>query len=155
MAVKNYTTGIPSEKTIMEIEQILVRFGAKGILKEYIGSQTSCIMFYLEREGQKIPFKLPMSIEKARNVIVKAVKEKKLPYRFSQEPLRSEQAQRVGWRLIKDWIHLQLSLLEVEFAEPLELLLPYAYNPVENKTIYEKIIENKEKFLAIEDKENG
>jgi len=150
MAVRNYTTSITSGKTIMEIEQILVKFGARGIYKEYSGSKVSGIMFYLVKDSQKIPFKIPMSLEKSRTIITKAVQEGKLPKRFSYEPLRSEQGERVAWRIIKDWIDSQLSLLEMEFADAVEILLPYAYNVVENKTMYQKFIERKEEYLALE-----
>src|SRR3990167_2888146 len=69
MAVRNYTTKIATEKTIMEIETILVKFGAGGIYKEYIGRKINSIMFYIEYKGQKIPFKIPLSIEKTRTII--------------------------------------------------------------------------------------
>lgn len=153
MTIRNYTTQISTEKTIMEIEQILVKFGARGILKEYEGSKVSALMFYLIKDNQKIPFKIPMSIEKSRTVIKKAVEEKKLAYKYLNEPLRSEQGERVTWRIIKDWIDSQLSLLEINFADAIEILLPYAYDSVENKTMYQKFIENKSKYIALEQKE--
>ena len=153
MTIRNYTTQIPVDKTIMEIEQILIKFGAKGIYKEYNGSKISGLMFYLERDGQKIPFKIPTSIEKSRRVIMKAVEEKKLPKKFYDEPFRTEQGERVCWRIIKDWIDSQLSLLEINFADAVEILLPYAYNPIEDKTMYQKFMENKKEYLALEDKQ--
>ena len=128
MAVRNYTTQIQVEKTITEIESIILKFGAKGIYKEYSGSKINGLMFYIEKDGQKIPFKIPMSIEKSRRVVENAVKEGKLPRKFMQEPLRSEQGERIAWRIIKDWIDSQLSLFEMQFADAIEILLPYAYN---------------------------
>ena len=56
----------------------------------------------------------------------------------------------VAWRIIKDWIDSQLSLLEMNFADAVQIFLPYAYNPVENKTMYEKFLDNKEEYLALE-----
>lgn len=152
MAIRNYTTQIDVNKTLMEIETILVKFGAKGILKEYQGSKINSLMFFLVKDNQKIPFKIPMSIEKSRTVIVKAVNEGKLPRKYLQEPLRSDQAERVCWRIIKDWIDSQLSLLELNFAEATEILLPYAYDYGEQKTLYQKFLENKGKYLALENK---
>lgn len=153
MVVRNYTTKIHVEKTVMEIEQILIKFGARGIYKDYQGSKLSGIMFYLIKDGHKIPFKIPMNIEKSRTIITKAVREGKLPKRFLEEPLRSEQGERVVWRIIKDWIDSQLSLLEMEFADAIEILLAYAYNVVEQKTMYQKFIEKKEDYLALEHQE--
>ena len=36
-------------------------------------------------------------------------------------------------------------------AEAIEILLPYAYNVVEDKTMYQKFIEKKDEYLALED----
>lgn len=155
MAVKNITSKIDADKTIMEIEKILSKFGAKAILKEYSGENVICLSFYIESPtGPKIPFRLPMNIEKARYVITKAVNERKLPQRFKQEPYRTNQAMIVGWRIIKDWIHSQLSLFEIEFANPVEIFLPYAWNPITEKTLYQEIESNKFKNLSLEDKSN-
>jgi len=152
IAVRNYTTSIKPEKTIAEIEQILVKFGAEGIYKEYANGKVIGLMFYILNKGEKIPFKLPMVIEKCRSIINKALEEKKLPSRYYNEPLRSEQGERVAWRIIKDWIDSQLSLFQINFADAVEILFPYAYNAVEDKTMYQKFIENKEKYLALEEK---
>lgn len=152
--VKNITSNISPEKSIMEIEQILVTFGAKKILKEYKGSQTVAISFIIELDdGKNIPFKLPMKIEKARAIIEKAVHEKKLPRKFLSEPYRSEKAQIVGWRVIKDWIHSQLSFFEIQYADPVEIFLPYVYNPETGQTFYEQIKEKQFDKLVIEHKE--
>lgn len=153
MTIKNYTTQIKTEKTVMEIEQILVKFGAQGIYKEYQSSRLSGIMFFLVKNNEKIPFKIPLSLEKTRTIVTYAVRDGKLARKYLEEPLRSEQGERIGWRVIKDWIHSQLSLLEINFADALEILLPYAYNVVENKTMYQKFLESKDSLLALENKE--
>jgi len=149
--VKNYTTSIKAEKTISEIEQILVKFNAQGIYKEYQGQRVSSIMFFIVKDNQKIPFKLPMSLEKSRTVVVKAVNAGKLPQRFLNEPLRTEQGERVAWRVLKDWIHSQLSLIEIELVDAIQIFLPFVYDTVQDKTLYQKFIEKKEQFIALED----
>lgn len=150
MRIKNYTTSVSSQKTIMIIEEILVEFGAEGIYKTYQGNKVSSIMFYIMKEGQKIPFKIPMRLSKCRKIINLLVDAKKLPKRYLNEPLRSEQGERVAWRVIKDWIESQLTLFEIEFADSIEILLPYAYDATQDKTVYEKFLEKKENFIALE-----
>ena len=147
--IKNYTTKVPVDRTILEIERLLVKFNAKGIYKEYKGNQISGLMFFIEKDGQKIPFKIPVQLEKVRNIVQDAVDSKKLPSKYSSEPLRSEHGSRIMWRIIKDWIESQLSLYEINFADELQIFLPYAFNMAENKTIYEKFIENKEQLLSL------
>ena len=143
---------IKPEKTIMELEQILVKFNARGILKEYSGGVVDSVAFYIEKNGRNIPFKMPMKLECARRVVVKAVDEGKLPSKFRDEPHHTEKARIVGWRIIKDWVHSQLSMLEVEFADPVELLLPFVYDDVEKRTLYDKIVDDG-KLLPYLDKE--
>lgn len=147
MAIKNITSMIKPEKTIMEIERILIDFGARGILKEYSGRRVDSLSFYIERDGNKIPFKMPMKIESARRMVEQAVKDRNLPNKFKDEPFRTEKAEIVGWRVIKDWIHSQLSLIEIQFADPIELLLAYVYDSKTNKTFFEKIQKNPQMLL--------
>lgn len=155
MIVKNFSTQIKVEKTIMEIERILVKFNAQGIYKEYEGQRVSGLMFFMIKDNEKIPFKIPMSIQKSKTVIKYAVEKGKLPQRFLQEPLLSSQGQRVSWRIIKDWIHSQLSLIEINYAEPTEIFLPYIYDIKQDKTLYDKFIENKEKYISLENKDES
>lgn len=119
-------------------------------MKEYSGGRVCSLSFIIQFESQQIPFKLPLNIEKSRSLIQKAVNEKKLPQRYLNEPLRTEQGLRVGWRIIKDWIHSNLSLMEIEFANPVEIFLPYMHDRLANKTLYEKFVDNKESFLGLE-----
>ena len=153
MTVKNISSNIAPEKTIMELEQLLAKFGAKMIVKEYEGESVVAISFYiLAPTGEKIPFKLPMKLEKARKVIENAAEARKLPLKYKEEPYRTEKALIVGWRIIKDWVHSMLSLYEIDYADPVEIFFPYAYNPISEKTLYDNFLENKFDGLALEEK---
>lgn len=149
MPVRNYTTSIKADKTIGEIEKILLEFGANSIYKEYVGSKVSSIVFSIEVDEQKVMFKMPFYLDRCRCIIEDAVAEKKLLQRFLKEPLRFDQGERVAWRVIKDLIHSQLSMFKIKYAEPLQLLLADAYNPVTNQTMFELVDGNKKKFLAL------
>ena len=54
--LKNYTTGIPADKSIFEIEAILLKFGATTIQKE-MASDGKCtyLAFKLNGRGIKLP----------------------------------------------------------------------------------------------------
>ena len=49
-----------------------------------------------------------------------------------------EQARRVGWRIIKDWLEAQMALLELNMVKIQEVFLPYIIG-IDGKTIYEKL----------------
>ena len=50
-----------------------------------------------------------------------------------------EQARRVAWRIIKDWIDAQLALVEVRLVSLPEVFLPYAVSPRSGRTLYEEL----------------
>ncbi len=133
--LKNYTTSISSVKSVMEIEQLLGAFGAIAILKEYSGDGcVKSLSFKILTEHGEMPFKLPLKERhiaeyRARQVSALSAKESR------KNDL--ETARRIGWRIIKDWLHSQLSLIQFNMVKPEEVLLPYLYNTVEDKTFYE------------------
>jgi len=151
MAVKNIHTRIAPEKTITEIIKLLTQFGAKKILQDLDNSGNIVgVSFLIELQEKAIPIRLPMKVDKARAIIEQAVEERKLTKKFLYEPERTEQALRVGWRIIKDWVHSQLSLVQMNYAEPIEIFLSYVYDIKTEKTVYEQMLEGKLKTLALE-----
>lgn len=153
VAIKNYTTKIPVEKTISEIEEILAKAGAKKILKDYDGvGNISAVSFMVAVDNRDIPFKLPIDLQAWTALIDRAVDEKKLPKRFMQD---ADQARRVGWRVIKDWIDAQMALVETKIVKIDQVFLPYVYDIKTDQTLYEKFIEHKEKFIALPESSNN
>jgi hypothetical protein len=49
-----------------------------------------------------------------------------------------EQALRVGWRIIKDWVEAQMAIVESELAGVAEVFLPYAVTK-SGTTLYKHI----------------
>ena len=47
-----------------------------------------------------------------------------------------EQAERVAWRIIKDWVEAQMAILESEMVEIDEIFLPYMVNQ-SGQTLFE------------------
>ena len=151
MAIKNFTTKIPSEKSIAEIETILAKHGAKKILKDYDGAENIiAVSFMVTIDNQDIPFKLPIDLNAWIALLNKAVKEKKLARRFEND---AAQARRIGWRVIKDWIDAQMALIETKTVKLDQVFLPYIWDMRDDKTLYQKFVENKSKFIALEEGE--
>ncbi len=163
-AILNYTTKIPVETTIAEIEKMLADSGASKILKDYDQeSNVSSISFTLVTEKGELPFKLPMNKES----VLQVLKNQSGEYRrqksrsggYGQQVrvipdsmVNKEQADRVGWRIIKDWLEAQLALFFLQMVKIEEIFLPYMYNAKEDKTMFQmleekgfdKLIEHKE-----------
>ena len=163
MAILNYTTKIPVETTIAEIEKMLAESGAKKILKEYDNeNQISTISFVIQSEDKNIPFKLPMNVE----AVLQTLQNQSGEYRRSksksggygkqvrvipQNMINMEQARRVGWRIIKDWLEAQLALFFLQMVKIEEIFLPYMYNEKTGKTMFQ-LLEERNFDMQIEHK---
>lgn len=152
MALKNYTTSISVEKTMMEIEGILAKNGATHIYKMYNNQGIPvALAFKAIVADQMIAFKLPMEEDKILVVFKNAVHKKELPSKYFND---IDQARRTGWRIIKDWISAQMALLEIRVAKFEEIFLPYMYDEKQDKTLYQIMAEQKFKMPQLEYKQN-
>lgn len=146
MAILNYTTQIDAFKTVSEIEYILMKHKAKSIMKNYEGESISGLSFLIDTGRQQVPVKLPVRIDECLEVLKR---EKKNSPRSNIKATR-EQAERVAWRILKDWIESQMALLDIEMVRFEEIFLPYI-ELQGGETIYEKL--NRQQFL-LEDVDN-
>ena len=61
-----------------------------------------------------------------------------------------EQATRVGWRIIKDWLEAQLALFFLQMVKIEEIFLPYMYNDKTGQTMFQ-MLEKRDFKLQLED----
>lgn len=120
--ILNYTTDIPVQKTIGEIQILLVRAKASAIAFDYDDSQNiKSVFFKIKRQdGTELPFKLPA---KAEEVYQKLYAGKSGEWRYKEA--RMEQSRKTAWRIIYTWLKAQMALLELEMVKAEELFLPY------------------------------
>ena len=136
MAILNYTTTIDAFKTVSEIEYILIKHGAKSIMKNYDGGTVTALSFLIDTGVQQIPIRLPAKIDNCLNVLRK---EKKENPRKQIKDTR-EQAERVAWRILKDWVEAQMALMDIEMVRFEEIFLPYIETNT-GQTLYERLEE--------------
>lgn len=138
MAILNYTTTVDAYKTVAEIEYILVKHGAKSIMKNYSGETIVGLSFLLDTGYQQIPVRLPVKIDECLRILLK---EKKSSPRSNIKATR-EQAERVAWRILKDWVEAQMALLDIEMVRFEEIFLPYIETK-NGQTIFQRLEEKK------------
>lgn len=131
MAILNYTTSIEAEKTISEITKCLVKHGATKIVADYQDLLPCAVTFCLTVDGQMVAFSLPANYE---GVLQSMKKDKKVPQRLCTK----EQALRVSWRIVKDWVEAQMAIVEAKLADAAEVFLPYAVTKT-GTTLYKEI----------------
>jgi hypothetical protein len=140
MPILNYTTSIESKKSISEIQDCLAKHGATKITVDYVNLLPSAVTFCLEINGTTLGFSLPA---KYLGVLKAMQKNKKVP----RSKCTEEQAQRVAWRIVKDWVEAQMALTEAQLAEMAEVFLPYAVTKNGN-TLYNEIKDGGMKMLT-------
>lgn len=133
------TTQIAPDKTAMEISSLLSEFGANQIMTSYHEGDVVGLSFAIEKNGIRIPFKLPIKWEQ---VMIAMQNDRKTPRNLCNK----KQAIRTAWRLILRWVQAQLALVEARAVELEEVFLPYA----ETKgglTVYELYTDSRFKML--------
>ena len=133
MAILNYTTTVEAFKTVAEIEHVLVKHGAKSIMKNYDGETITGLSFLIDTGAQQIPVRLPVKIDECLVILMEEKKNGTKNIKATRE-----QAERVAWRILKDWIEAQMALLDVHMVRFEEIFLPYI-ETCNGKTVYERL----------------
>ena len=106
--IANYTTEVPIFRTTGEIQKILVHHGASGIAFQYSeNGLLNGIVFKVQGPEGPVAFQLPARWERVQA----ALKAQGVPPRFRTP----EHAQRVTWRLLRDWLRAQVGE-EIQFS---------------------------------------
>lgn len=139
MGILNYSTGVSSEKTIAEIQKILVKHGAHKIVTDYKDGLPISVTFCLTINDNLTGFSLPANY----SGVLKAMKaDRKIENRFCNP----EQAQRVAWRIIKDWVEAQMAIVQAQLADMAEVFLPYLITK-SGSTLYNEVKSGSIKLL--------
>jgi hypothetical protein len=125
MALLNYTTTIEPEQTIGEIQKMLSRYNVAAMMTEYDGPQVSAVSFKLDISGKPLAFKLPCNW-RAVAEILKSTPAARRNVRLKKGDTMDDQAVRVAWRVIKDWMEAQLALVEIRMVTIPQVFLPWA-----------------------------
>lgn len=136
MPILNYTTSIAVEKTVGQIQGALAQAGAQAVLTEYDSDRVlSALSFRMLHQNVMVSFRLPAQIDKIYVILQN-------DDRVTRKLKSREQAARVSWRIIKDWVEAQLAIVEAEQAQMVEVFLPYAQNPTTGETLFNQLAES-------------
>lgn len=134
MLLKNYTSTVPIERTIARIEQVLAQAGACSISKDYApGGRLAAITFHIELPNRRLAVRLPADSDKVYQSLAAEVKK---PHRGTLDRLR-EQSGRTAWKLMQDWVEVQLSLIKMQQADFIQVFLPYVWDG--EQTFYQQL----------------
>ena len=138
--ILNYSTKVPAEQTIGEIQKMLSKHGVLAMMTEYEGQNVSAVSFKMNVNGQAIGYKLPCNWR-----AVLAVFEKQ-GIRLRNGGTKEDQAIRTAWRVIKDWTEAQLALVEINMVTIPQIFLPYTIMR-DGKTLADHVEKNPQFLL--------
>lgn len=117
MPILNYTTKVDVYTTLGAIQGNLVKHGAKKIMQDYDEQgHISALSFLIDTPAGMRGIRLPANVNAVQAVLTR-----------QKVKCDREQAERVAWRIVKDWVEAQ-AILESEMVQMDEIFLPYMVN---------------------------
>lgn len=135
MKLKNRTSSVSVDKTISRIEQILAQAGANNIIKEYKDGvlDAFCFGIKLPPENRQILIRLPAHVDAVYDCLKGRLKK---PRSGTLDNLK-KQSERTAWKIIQDWVEVQMSLIQMQKVDFLQIFLPFVFNG--KTTFYESL----------------
>lgn len=129
MPLLNYTTTVPVARTVAQVHGLLVEAGARSISTNYdAAAHPIGLGFLVETLHGERSFSMPVVADRVQRVLVR----EGVPGRYSTP----EHAERVAWRIVKDWLEAQLAIIRTEMVTLDQVMLPYMQDDA-GRTVYE------------------
>lgn len=123
----NYSTNVPVDRTLAEIQALLGRSGAAAVATTYADGTPTGVQFVLRLAGTEHAYMLPVDVDAMHRTLQAA--ERRGDFRGSRKAAGTfsspAHARRVAWRVVKDWLEAQLALTSAGQARLEQVMLPY------------------------------
>lgn len=127
MPLLNYTTEVPASRSIGQITSALVAAGASEVLTSYEAGAPAGLAFVLPTPHGLRQYRLPVDVA----AVEKVLERQRVAPRYRTRP----HAERVAWRILKDWMEAQLAIASTQMVAIDEVMLPYML--IGESTVYD------------------
>jgi len=140
--IANYTTEVTAEKSAFEIQTMLRNHGAAAVSIRYGSDKNPSGLAFLinTRLGAvPVPFELPANVAAVEKLLLNLRTKKPETWHSDYKQVMQrvhDQAARVAWRILWDWVRAQLAIIETEMVTIDQVFLPYLKDNHGN-TVYE------------------
>lgn len=149
MPLLNYTTEVPATRSIAEITRILQEGGASAIMLENgPDREIVAVSFMMDTTFGRLPFSIPANVGAVIATINAEIRADDAKVRARSNYRRKiprslfgnkQQAERIAWRIAKDWIEAQMAITTIGSAKMEQIMLPFA--TINGKSFYQRLIE--------------
>jgi hypothetical protein len=136
-----YTTVVPVSRTVGEITAMLAEHGADAIGVTYADKRPTGVNFLLTTLGGQAAYALPVDPAGTLRVLQRAKEASVRPKHRTPE-----QAERVAWRVVRQWLEAQLAMVDAQIASLDQIMLPY--RQVDGRSVYELVSEQQAAISA-------
>lgn len=140
--LKNYTSDVPAGQTIWRIQQVLLKAGVSSIEMDYgPAREVVALTFRIQFDPARppLPIRMPAKVKEAQDALWLAYADgdkltpdgEAIAWGSRKNKKRKdflEQGERTAWKLMQDWIEVQLSLIELRQVEPAQVFLSYVWD---------------------------
>lgn len=161
MNLKNYTSDVPASQTIFKIQSILIKARVTNIAMDYgPDGEVIAVTFGVQVVAEKPPMliRMPANVDACQRALWTAYVDGDKTYTAAsgdeyigwgnKKKKRSdfrEQAKRTAWKIVQDWLEVQLSMIALEQAEFAQVFLPYFWDG--KQSFYSRL--KQDNFLAL------
>lgn len=154
MPLLNYTTSVPVSRTVTEVSRLLAGAGARAVTTRYDGAREAGLSFVLDGPHGERWFTMPVDIKGVHAVLLRQYQDGELGRGQRGKSLCSpEHAARVAWRIAREWLAVQLALVDARMASLDQVMLPYLHVGQDaggrEITLYDRYVEHEQGALAI------
>lgn len=136
----NYTTSVSAARTIAEVQKLLVGAGARTVMVTYDEDQRPAgLSFAVPSAFGMRTYALPVEASKVHAVLQRQ--------RLERRYTTPEHAEKVAWRIIKDWLEAQLAITATEMVAFEQIMLPYMHTD-SGRTVYEQLRADAQRALG-------
>jgi len=136
MPLLNYTTSVEAVRTAALVIEILVKAGARQVMTTYDDSGRPVGLAFATQTVHGVrTFTLPVNAA----AVEIALRKDRVPPRYQGRA----QAERVAWRIMKDWVEAQLAIVRTGMVTFDQIMLPFmhAEGGLEGRTVYEMYVD--------------
>jgi hypothetical protein len=134
--IKNYTSSVPANRSMMHIEEQLIKHGANEILKWYDDSTRKILglAFIVKSGNNTVPFRLPVNVDNVEKYLIKELR----PTSPTAKEKISAQAERTAWKLLSDAIDIQMAQIDLDQTKLSQAFMGYVYDHTKKETMFDK-----------------
>lgn len=138
MPIKNYTTKIAPEKTIGEIQGLLLTWKVREVSIRWDDQGApAALWFVLPTKWGERSYLMPANVDGVWAVLRRTV---------NSNTLRVHAA-RVAWRTVQDWLEAQLAVVQAGSAVLEQVMLPYMSSDDGDRTVFDVAADKYQKAL--------